>query len=419
MQTWAAPAFTGDVPFFQEDGSSFTGYTYGDEYFHYCTDANGFLIQMDPSDNNWKYIVSDGSTLSFGNLATEAIDSDSAAEASILSDEAICTQYTALTGGEVNFTITGTNFSSEMRLQVFDAEGNAISDEWAKTITSWDEDTTEYTERTASLNFPANTEFDSKNYTIKITTDGGTSYLDNSLQITVGGAVFTPTTLTDDENGIRVKGDLEEDTTLVVTNYEAEDSITKDMTLIAGDTYSLYKSMRIDLTGTYEINYTDNLQISFSISEDMIGKNVLLLQETSSGFERFEFVPKDAEITLDTSSLSSFGIFVKKDEHKDDDVSPVPTTPTATPTETTSPSPTATATVSPTSSVSPTPTATTTPQKTQSAAKPTATPAKAAKSSTPKTGDNSNILPLLVIMGGCLLVGGCTIKMKKKQNINK
>ncbi|MCI2063114.1 MAG: hypothetical protein LKJ83_10215 [Eubacteriaceae bacterium] len=50
----------------QPDGTKVRCKTAGDEYFHYCTNASGNVIQRDPQTKVWKQLTYSGGVMSFG-----------------------------------------------------------------------------------------------------------------------------------------------------------------------------------------------------------------------------------------------------------------------------------------------------------------------------------------------------------------
>ncbi|MGN0076214.1 MAG: hypothetical protein ACI38Z_04485, partial [Parafannyhessea sp.] len=93
----AMPAYNKPVSVEQPDGSTAKITTHGDEWFHYATNANGVVVQRDPSDGSWRQVVGSGSSLSLGSAAEDAADSG-AITADDLSDNSARVAYYALAG---------------------------------------------------------------------------------------------------------------------------------------------------------------------------------------------------------------------------------------------------------------------------------------------------------------------------------
>ena len=51
----AAPAYSGEIVFRQKDGSTFSGYLKGDEYFHWIEDKNGRIILYNKEDKMYEF----------------------------------------------------------------------------------------------------------------------------------------------------------------------------------------------------------------------------------------------------------------------------------------------------------------------------------------------------------------------------
>lgn len=97
----AAPATTAEQTFTQPDGSSFTGYIKGDEYFSWYVTSAGTLIQKDPATSTWCQVTraADG-TLQLGPAAQGSVDG-AALTSSDLAD-ADETAYQELSGASVD-----------------------------------------------------------------------------------------------------------------------------------------------------------------------------------------------------------------------------------------------------------------------------------------------------------------------------
>ncbi len=130
QRTEAAPAYEGFIERRQPDGSTFQAQQKGDEFFHYSLLENGYVIQMDPIDNSWKYVYNMDGTLSFGPVVGSEMDESFTLAESVLGDSSIRSQYYALRGDvytqrtqELNEVVTLDELQSD-GISTYDAEGN-------------------------------------------------------------------------------------------------------------------------------------------------------------------------------------------------------------------------------------------------------------------------------------------------------
>jgi M6 family metalloprotease-like protein len=93
----AMPAYNRAVSVEQPDGSTAKITTHGDEWFHYATNADGVVVQRDPSDGSWRQVVGSGSSLQLGSAAEDATDAG-AISADDLSGSSARVAYYALAG---------------------------------------------------------------------------------------------------------------------------------------------------------------------------------------------------------------------------------------------------------------------------------------------------------------------------------
>lgn len=89
----ASPAMEIITTYTQPDGSTFQAGQRGDEFFNYNVTASGYVIARDPSDNTWKYVVSDQDILSFSARAEQSVPSGAFTSSFLVEDTAKSSFY--------------------------------------------------------------------------------------------------------------------------------------------------------------------------------------------------------------------------------------------------------------------------------------------------------------------------------------
>lgn len=74
---YAVPANSEYTYKVQSDGTKIKCRTVGDEYFNYCVNASGEVIQQDPKTKDWKQVYEKSGKLYFGAMAQKSSGSAS------------------------------------------------------------------------------------------------------------------------------------------------------------------------------------------------------------------------------------------------------------------------------------------------------------------------------------------------------
>lgn len=219
-------------------------------------------------------------------------------------------------GGPINVEVNGKNFYKDITVQVFDETGQPVNGDWAKKTIMAEEDilsgaSQSMTKRECEINFPDNTSNPLKTYVIKVSADGGASYLDFSKEMAVEGNTYKNRILTDKNTNISVEGLYHDTAALTVADINEEIKARLSAQLLENHNY--IAGYDLSVTSENNLPYKGDLKVSFPIGESFNGKELVVVHETEQGTEVLNAAAENGFINVQVSTLSPFGIYENTD----------------------------------------------------------------------------------------------------------